>query len=368
MKILYLTSTRFPTTPWRDASTRYRCFHFAEDLRALGHHADVACLDDIGLSTLKDYTVVSFLRPTISSRLIDALATCAHHAITPIADFDDLVFSPEHADHAPAVVNGQTTSRHLQRRFEKHLQALKLFEFVTTATATLADQVRRLHPDATVETLTNGLSRYWLRANAQLDLQAQISQRQGSKFITYLPGTRSHTADFKCVESVLAQLLDTNDELKLRIVGDLEFDHSCFNPEQLELLPWMDYVLLPTVTATSLVTIAPLCSTDFNACKSHIKFIESAAFGTPVISSPNPDIERHLPQPGLSVARCDQEWKQAIDQSIDSQYYQSTCRALQDYANQTCLNQDVAEQFLTFLATQLDQRTHEHTVTLSAAS
>ncbi|MBX2824271.1 MAG: glycosyltransferase [Gammaproteobacteria bacterium] len=359
MKFLYLTCTRFVTAPWRDASTRYRCFNYAEDLKALGYSVDVALLDELDPRTLIDYSVVTILRPTQSRQLNTVLAKCRNHGIVTIADFDDLLFSPEYAQQAPAVVNGQSTANHLEQKFSRHLQALTQFDLVTTATERLRQHVCRYMPQTCVRTLPNGLSHYWLNANAHVRRKNTGNSFNKLNRITYLPGSRSHTADFKLVAESLADLINYNQDLRLCIVGNLDFDQSRFNPEQLELHPWVDYNWLPALTAQSLVSIAPLCATEFNACKSHIKFIESAAFGTPVISSPNPDIEKHLPCTGLAIAQEPDTWVETLNQMLHPDYREQSSDQIQSYVHSHCLNEAGTQLLLDFLGSQMEVTQHE---------
>ena len=69
MNILYLTNTRFAATPYRDASTRYRCYHPAESLIDKQMVADVGVLDVIDINIVERYDAVVFLRPSYDRRI-----------------------------------------------------------------------------------------------------------------------------------------------------------------------------------------------------------------------------------------------------------------------------------------------------------
>ncbi len=375
MNILYLTDTRFSAAPYRDASTRYRCFHFAEDLREIGHNADVCTIDNLPLERLSNYRVVSVLRPTASRRLTRILEVCRRLDILTIADFDDLLFSPDHAEVAPSVLSRQSAIRPMRRKFQQHLEALRQFQLVTVATEPLKEHVLKMHPGATVTQIPNGLSSYWMRSNLFLD-SLKLSNSEGSaaksaaplSTITYLPGSRSHNADFNVIIGLLSELLNKHQELSLNIIGELDFDTDAFRPEQLQKAPWMEYMRLPAMTRNSLVTIAPLESSLFNQCKSHIKFIESAAFGTPVIMSSIPDVARHAPVDGLYVVDDPSAWQSAFDQILDKDFNLSCRERLQDYARSNCMNHSSLSNLLGFMTQALSQPSYASTTTHAHAS
>lgn len=356
MNILYLTNTRFTTAPYRDASTRYRCFHYAEDLRASGHNAEIASIDNLALNQLDNYDVVSMLRPTNSRRLDKILDTCQRLQILTIADFDDLLFSPDHADVSPAVLSQQSAVRPVRTKFQNHLDALRRFSHVTVATEPLKQHVNNMHSGAEVAILPNGLSRYWLGKNGHLDRKPATTGKKSLKdgqtdaqTITYLPGSRSHNADFGSIASVLSEFLDNQPQLSLHIIGELDFDATVFDTSRLRRTPWVDYTRLPAITKNSLATIAPLEASEFNQCKSHIKFIESAAFGTPVIMSAIPDVTQHSPIDGLFTAKNTTDWKMGLHQLLETSDHLARRDKLQQYARTHCMNHYNLSDYLAFI-------------------
>lgn len=364
MNILYLTLTRFNNAPYRDASTRYRCFHFAEDLRAAGHQADIVSIDSLELEQLRYYDVLCVLRPTKSKRLLDVLDVCQCLGVLTLADFDDLIFSPELAEQAPAVLSQQAAVQPMRQKFQQHLEALRQFSHVTVATQSLEEQVKRLHPSAAVQRIPNGLSRYWIESNRYLD-DVAVSR---SPTITYLPGSRSHNADFRSIAEVLSDVLASHPDVTLNIIGELDFDTCAFKPSQLQKTSWIDYARLPSITRNSLMTIAPLKASEFNQCKSHIKFIESAAFGTPAIMSAIPDVERHPSVNGLYVVNSALEWKNALNHVIETYQLSSHHEALQQYARSRCMNHNSLGKLLAFLEPGNSRETHVRTTSYASAS
>jgi len=373
MNILYLSDTRFTATPYRDASTRYRGYHFAEALTEQQHVADVGVIDIIDVESIERYDVVVAIRPTMSRKLVRIANICTQRGIKLVADFDDLIFSTKFAAESPLAANKQATLEQIEALYKRHEDALGLFNLITTSTQELCWHMQEKQPDARVMLLPNGLSEFWLKYNGRVDKSAAVMHRlfnqdgQVSRDLTYLPGTRSHDHDFATVEHQLANAIKANEHSRLNIVGALEFNEDLFPEGSLTRGSWTDFMELPSLIANSWLTIAPLASTAFNQSKSHIKFIESAAFGTPHICTNIPDVAQHQVD-GLGVVTSTEQWADMIARYSDREYYEQCSRSLQDYVRRECMAADSIPDFLSFLesSTQLD--THEDTLSLSQAS
>jgi len=336
MNVLFLHGSRFQSAPWRDGSTRYRCYHQAEALQRMGHIADVCHLQACNLATLSRYDVVSVLRPHPSRKLDRLRRHCRVLGIHFVADVDDLVFVPDLACQSPSVLNGQASESAVRRRYQSQADTLQCFDEITVATTPLAVawQTISQYPPATV--VHNGLSDSWLARPGSHKTHAAV--KNGALNITYLPGTRSHDHDFAEITDVLAEALNRHPRATLMIVGALAVDKNRFPAARVQRAPWTDYQNLPALIEDSHITIAPLANTPFNQAKSHIKFIESAAFGTPVVCSPNADLCRHNTA-GLTIADNEQAWHSALDTLLSDAATHDTERtgdSLRQYARQHC--------------------------------
>jgi len=353
MNVLFITTARLDITPYGDGSTRYRCFNVAEELRAQGHCADVAALDTLALQTLGRYDIVSVLRPRHSRRLERLLSLCHARGIRTVADFDDLIFDPALASESPLVVNGFAQTSRVRERFAGHERALRSFDEITVSTQPLVDAALRVHPQAHVTLLRNGLSRYWLA-----HCEKHSHDQRHSERVTYLPGTRSHDHDFSSVKSALVDYINGAAERELQIVGSLEFDEQAFANGRLLRQSWIDYFSLPGLIARSWVTIAPLVDNQFNRAKSHIKFIESAALGTPIVCSPNVDMLDHQ-VPGLYVVNKLTEWHDALEALADPEHHRACRQQLRDYTLTSCTTETTTAALIETWSSQ----TNEHHAT-----
>jgi len=373
MNILYLSNTRFAATPFRDASTRYRCYNFAEALSDRQHVVDVGITDIIDTQIIERYDAVIVLRPTFDRKLVSIANICKSNNIILAADFDDLIFDPAMASHSPVVKNHQASEEHVENIFRKHKDSLQLFDKFTVATAELADRLVKVKPDAEILHLPNGLSAFSINFNNHLIKEraetrvAQLIDKNSGLIggdITYLPGSRSHDHDFAHIQNTLSEIVSSNNANRLKVIGALQVNETLFEPDKLVRGTWKEFYELPIEISNSWVTIAPLAESAFNHCKSHIKFIESAAFGTPHISSYLPDLVQHNTK-GLSVANDEAEWVSAIDQYKDPAFYEECVNELRSYALDNCMARNSIDTLLSFINKPTHNNHNEYTATLS---
>lgn len=308
-RLLYIVDAPHVPGEPGSGSNRYRCHHPAEVLRSVGHRACVTSLDRLDRATLAAHDAVAFLRPAWNARLARALTSCRTLRLSTWCDFDDLLFEPSLADQSPRAINGFASVPATAAEFARHRRALLAFDRVSVSTQVLARAVNRAHPAAQVQRIANGLSAHWLQAGPP-------PHTPSAQRLTYLSGTRSHDHDMLQLLPALERALQRHPQLKLRIVGPLAFDRSRLPADRLEHLPHVDYYRLPHYLADATASLAPLADTVFNAAKSRVKTIESLAFGTPLIASPNADLPADAD--GLLVADDAGDRQSTWDAAIDT--------------------------------------------------
>lgn len=313
MNILFVHNSRHNTAPWVDASTRYRCYHLAEALRIRGYKVDITSHTELQLRSLSRYNRVCVLRPVFGNPLEHLLKHCRKLRIPTVADVDDLVFVPEFSAMSPSVVNKQANEARVKSHFNKNLQAMLLFDEITVATVPLAKHWRDISGRSNVITVPNGLSERWLQNNVHY----KLNNDRDIKFISYFSGSNSHDRDFSEIVNVLADTLHEHKNTRLLIVGKLSTDYEILPENRVTRIKWVDYYQLPELISASSITLAPLVSSPFTFAKSHIKYIESAAYGTPAICSPSHDILRHNSK-GLLLANSEEDWFSALRHFLNS--------------------------------------------------
>lgn len=288
-------------------------------------------LAKLQLEQLPAFDLISWLRPTAGKKSLATLERAVALGIPCIADVDDLIFDPELAFEAPAVINGFVSIEKIKKRFLDHANLLRKFNAITVSTSSLLAHVQRSFASIPSAVVHNGLSDYWLQHTETL-----TSKKARKLSVAYLPGTRSHDKDFQSICKPLAQWLFKKPDCALDIVGKLEYPRHQLPKAQVRHIPWMDYYRLPAAIASQRATLAPLTSSSFNDSKSHVKFIESAALGVPLIASSIPDLEQHQ-CPGLLFANTETQWLEALLKVSNSDFHNTITHQLSQYARRNCL-------------------------------
>lgn len=107
--------------------------------------------------------------------------------------------------------------------------------------------------------------------------------------IGYFSGTPSHINDFRTVAPELAMLLDEFPELRLSVVGFMEFPEYMkkhLDRGQVTFTPLVDFLELQRLIAGVDVNIVPLVQNAFTNCKSELKFFEASVVGTVTVAAP----------------------------------------------------------------------------------
>ncbi len=312
-RILFISNTKRLEDPYKDHSTRYRCFNFAEEFIRRGAQADVCPLQTVDMSAVDRYDLFIFHRPSYSSKLCKFLQKLDYHSKRYVADYDDLIFCLDRVKASPQYLNRKATEKKIWKIHSSYQKGLKLFSKVHASTDALAEQLRKHHPNSDIAVVYNGLSSEWFN-HAQ-----NLSFCHDGKFrIGYFPGTSSHDADFKLIARPLLQFMETRSDVELLIAGPLNIEHE-FRENKVRQVEAVTYAELPQLISQCSVTLAPLKANKFNRCKSNIKLLESLACSVPIISSPNKDFSR-IHTDFHQVARLQKEWLAALESS-----YQSHC-------------------------------------------
>ncbi|MBX2881867.1 MAG: hypothetical protein KTR32_18105 [Granulosicoccus sp.] len=340
MNLLFITHARLHKPPYGDGSTRYRCFHIAEVARRAGHRAVVRSASTLNSEDLHYYDLISWSRPVDSRHLHELLNVAQQRNIVCIADLDDLIVRPDLADQSPAVINGFTNPHYLQKKFTRHARAVNLFDAITTSTDNLKDQIQSVFPDKPIATIANGLSEFWLEHARSIS-----AENSDSRSIAYLPGTRSHDDDFAGIRDTLIAWLSDATDRRLDVVGKIDIKTEHWPRAQVTQRPWTDYYHLPAIINSYCATLAPLSDSVFNRSKSHVKFIESAAMGVPLIASPIRDIAQHRTT-GLLLASDASQWLAALDKAGNREFRTENAKDLTDYALEHCMASNFASELV----------------------
>lgn len=139
---------------------------------------------------------------------------------------------------------------------------------VSVSTKNLADAISPLNPNVVV--LPNCVEEAWM--------QAPVDQHQ---LIVGWAGSMFHGQDFGGVSAQLAAFSLLNPQAAFHTIG-ADYFGPLLNKR---VSPWAPLPVVFHNLSSMTVGIAPLSTTPFNRCKSHIKVLEYAARGIPAVAS-----------------------------------------------------------------------------------
>jgi glycosyltransferase involved in cell wall biosynthesis len=134
-------------------------------------------------------------------------------------------------------------------------------------------------------------------------------------------GGKSHLVDMCAIQDELAGVLDANPDVDLHMIGEdftpLAWVRRPWLEERCRFTRWSDDVGDYYRAVDFDIAIAPLADRPFNRAKSHLKALEAAARGIPVIAQ---DMEpyREFVKDGVTgyLVRTGEEWTKRLTELI----------------------------------------------------
>ncbi len=312
--ILFVSNTSRHARPYYDPSTRYRCFNFAQSLSAKGYPTTCTtqAIFQKQAQVFSNYDYFVFHRPALTAELAEFILATPTERV--IADFDDLNFSVIHAIETPAVRTRSENVSTVSKSLAKIAGAASLFTQFSSSTVPLAKHLSTLFSAKKSVVIPNGIDPTFAGVSEMVRERNPISTRPYT--FAYFPGTASHNPDLQMVEDPLREALASDSSFKLMIAGPVKIPDS-LSPysAQIHKADYVAFHELPNLMAKSKFVLGPLEDTEFNQCKSGLKFFEAALSGCTVIGSPIPDIDR-FESILLRKCRTSADWKEALTAPI----------------------------------------------------
>ena len=161
---------------------------------------------------------------------------------------------------------------------------------------------------------------------AQLDISARIVERKrasgwrrdGRIHLGYFSGTPSHNRDFAIIADTVAELLQRDRRLVLRIVGFLEpKGRLAAMADRIERFPLQDFLNLQRLIGEVELNLVPLQDNTFTNCKSELKVFEAAITGTISIASPSFTLKRAIEEGETGYLAPAYRWEEVVLRAID---------------------------------------------------
>lgn len=345
--ICFVSHTARHNQPILDASTRYRCYHLAEALRAKGCRCVVVSLTEFLKNPCYAYDVYVFHRPSSDvSSFQSMLENLRRLGKKLLADYDDLIFgTTEEALSSSVFKNGLRSEDRVIAMFSANLVALLQFDLFTTSTEPLKAQVMRFQASGRCEVVPNGVPD---SVFAIADENEFHKEPRPPDVVGYFAGTKTHDKDFPVAEEGIHGFLDMDPNRRFLVVGPVSLPNTLKDHPQVTQHSVVDYLRLPKLMQQCSTVIAPLEQTMFNQCKSRVKFLEACLAGCRLIATPIPDM-RAVASYWADLPQTGDEWKAALAHQFDEAARSSSALKRFNYLKEQCHAARSADALLSLL-------------------
>lgn len=325
-----------------DTSTfRYRAYNMCQSLRHGDQWRGAYFFED-ELHSIINYldriSVVVFVRVRWSEKIDIFMNQVRRKKIPMLLDVDDLVFDVENLPLVMNTLNVDLNDSNAYSHWFSYVSRIwltgkKCDEYVTT-NSYLAQKIERVYSKK-VHIIENFMN------DEQIDYSKKLNNNKFKKKkyfeIGYFSGTPSHINDFKVVAPELKALLQKYSDIRLKVVGFMEFPEYLDRDvatKQIIHKPLVNFLELQEQISQSDVNIIPLVDNDFTNCKSELKFFEAAAVNTLSCATPTYVYKNNIVN-GKNGFLCKQgDWYRIIEKIYNGEVNISQ---ISSYAHQYCI-------------------------------
>lgn len=279
-----------------DTSTfRYRCYNLyqwtkkSDDWQCIYFFLDEA-------QTILEYLPKCTLFVIVRARwehIVDQLIYRAKSLNKKVIfDVDDLIFDINYFNLVTNTLNVHFGS---ERDYEFWFACITRIGFTaskadgfTCTNAFLGERLQTLYGKP-FQVIPNSLNEEQITVSEYYSKAKKAESRKYPFSIGYFSGTPSHINDFKVVYKELAQLLHDYPEMRLDVVGFMNFPaelNTYIQAGRITFQPLVDFIELQRLMAQVDVNVVPLVNNTFTNCKSELKFFEGAIVDTITLATP----------------------------------------------------------------------------------
>jgi glycosyltransferase involved in cell wall biosynthesis len=206
-------------------------------------------------------------------------------------------------------INGWDVGAREHHNVPENLKAnIQASDRVTVTTRALADIVRQWNDD--VRIIPNYIPGWVLEWERPRTEQVTVGWM----------GSQTHTMDWDEAAQPVRRFLERNPEVRFHLMGGNYGSWFRLPEKQVHITPWINGVENVWRSIDFDIALAPLRPHLFNRSKSHLKALEAAALGIPVVASdcgPYPDFVEHG-KTGFLVKR-DHEWGKYLRELVNDE-------------------------------------------------
>ena len=305
-------------------SKRYRVYNIYEGLSEIGYKVYIMDSENIvefSRQRIKTTVVVLFRNSFDHTNAINEFLSYAkYNGIKVIWDVDDLIFEPDIVDKKKIDGLRYLSEKELQQYIEGvhgYRKMMLSADLVTVPTEYLRKRIENLGKPAFLIPNSYNKEQYLIAENI-------LKQEKISKEIVrigYFSGSQTHQADFDKCSDVLIDIMKSNNNIILRIVGYIDlndkWDQFLNRIEKMNRMPYQDMM---SSLAECDINLAPLdLDSEFCQGKSELKFFEAGILGIPTIASASDTFSRVI-ENGINgfCASSQEEWREYLEILVNS--------------------------------------------------
>ena len=305
---------------------KYRVSQKVEILRALGLTVYVSDQNDFfrARKFLQVSTSVIFYRATLDSKYVPLLLAEAVRCGVKVAyDIDDPIFCERtYRTNTNLEILDRKEQRSLLASADGFLSLIRCSDFCLGSTPAIVNLMSELSGRQAF--LWRNLIDYDALRSADGLVDSSTHGGKEALTIFYGSGSRAHDYDFRVVAGPLRQFLEEHPETRLKICGYLgAYELKGIDPKQISFSPFSDYRAYLANLATTDVSLVPLERSEFNHCKSVVRYLDASVVGTETLASGVGDYANLTEHSvGLTSCNSDADWFEAlkiISQRSDSE-------------------------------------------------
>jgi len=207
-------------------------------------------------------------------------------------DVDDLIFDPDYIHLLLTTLDQKLKNPESwdfwYARVGRIGATLRMCDRAIVTNDYLASRVRH-YVDKPVSVVPNFLNEEQMEISRRIFEEKKVRQfaRNEEIHLGYFSGTPTHNKDFEIVSGTLAQLLQNDPRLRVRIVGFLDLKGPIRSyRSRFEFHPLSDFINLQRLIGEVEINLVPVQDNIFTNCKSELKYFEAGITGTVTVASP----------------------------------------------------------------------------------
>ena len=319
--------------------SRYRVSHQREQLLAKNIVSSEIFYTDLILDLVKRYRLFIFYRcpyTDMVGRFIEQARKYHKHVLF---DMDDLLIDESYTRTIDYIKTlPQSEQDQYYDGIELMQKTLRLCDGAITTTEAMAEELNKFVPEVYIN--RNLASDRMLQLSEEAYAARKREEPHSTVDIGYFSGSITHDQDFEIVRSAIVKLMETYDNVRLCLVGEITLPEQFKRfKDRVVINKLVSWEKLPRLISSVDINIAPLVDTLFNRAKSENKWVEAALVGVPTIASNVGAFARMIEneKTGILCENIEEDWYAAMERFVrDADHRRHIALNAYQYANEHC--------------------------------